>query len=255
MKTVYVVASVAVSLTKLGLAEITLVDFGTPSALRSEVPVQSWASTYVTSMDTPYQHEVIGSAREFNTSRVTVSSTAIDWSYDFSWGVPSRNVGYSSARLDLYFTVDEPTYYRVSGQASFQDPYGAFSHLSANIDLEWPLFSAQQQTRGQTGDFSLQLKDGALNSESFLEGSLEGWMEAGFYELVVSAASSDYWVSLEDGNVVSPSIQQNDRGPITSNGTFRMEFSPVEFSIPEPHSGTFLIAILIFAATSRQRRP
>jgi hypothetical protein len=194
---------------------------------------------------------------------VTVTESSIRLNVDMSWGVPERDVGWSSAGLYLHFTVggdeEEPLYhsisggeplyyYSISGGVSFQDPYGADSRLHVFLPGMGPLgtsFTTDQRVR-QTGNFDLDVRSSNLgNQDSERSGSLDGILEPGHpYYLRFQIHSSDWTdnvTSPEPSYVASRQMQEEDLGPITAQGSLVIKFSTVP--IPEP-------SILITLATA-----
>jgi hypothetical protein len=208
----------------------------------------------ITSLGTTYRSEVSLSPREYSRIDVTVTESSIRLDVEMSWGVPERDVGWSSAGLDLHFTVggdgEEPLYYySISGGVSFQDPYGADSRLNVFLPGMGPVgnsFRTDQRVR-QTGNFDLDVRSSNLgNPDSERSGSLDGILEPGHpYDLFVQIHSSDWTdnvTSPEPSYVASRQMQEEDLGPITAQGSLVIRFSTVP--IPEPSILIILTAAL-----------
>ena len=224
----------------------------TESRVLSEVGRGNIDAVVITSLDTTYRSEVSLSPREYSRIDVTVTESSIRLNVDMSWGVPERDVGWSSAYLHLSFTVggyeEEPLYYSISGAVSFQDPYGADSRLNVFLPGMGPVgnsFRTDQRVR-QTGNFDLDVRSSNLgNQDSERSGSLDGILEPGHpYDLFVRIHSSDWTDNVgspEPSYVASRQMQEEDLGPITALGSLVFKFSTVP--IPEP-------SILITLATA-----
>ena len=161
---------------------------------------------------------------EYCRANTKVSDAGIEHDFEFAWGPPITGNQFASSNIVIDFEVTEPMYYKVSGEAEFEDPYGSATRFNVNLlgDYQGFPFSFEQQSRGLSYPNKYLLGGRRGNEMNKISGRLEGVLGRGIYRLWLYSSSSEY-----ESNTVGQRMDADFKGPITGVGNVKIELTPI----------------------------